>query len=141
MQNRRGEGRVHRADKVWVIEVSSTAVVGSEELGVQQSLDASLKPGIVDVDFSEFVDSSVVCSHAKWDGMAKGDVGWVGSAQKSIVVATGNSCYSMEISSSSLPGYTMRDGAIASIPGGFFLAGRGVGGVFCCLGVEAMISW
>ena len=75
-------------------------MVRAEEFGVQQNLDASLKPGIVDVDFSEFVDSSVVCSHAKWDGMAKGDVGWVGSAQKSIVVATGNSCCGLEISSS-----------------------------------------
>ena len=77
------------------------------------------------------------------------EVGWhgergsgVGSAQKSmVVVATGNSCCSIEISTSSLPGYTMRDGAVVSIPDGFFLTDRGVGGVFCCLGVDAMINW
>ena len=51
-------------------------MVRAEEFGVQQNLDASLKPGIVDVGSSEFVDSSVVRrSHAKWDGMAKGEVG------------------------------------------------------------------
>ena len=75
MQSGRKEGRIHRADEVRVIEVSSTAVVRAEELGVQQYLDASLKFGIVDVDSSEFVDGSVVRSHAKWDGMAKAEVG------------------------------------------------------------------
>ena len=58
-----------------------------------------------------------------------------------VVVATGNSGCSIEISSSSLPGYTMRDGAVASIPGGFVLADMGVGGIFCCLGVDVMIEW
>ena len=75
MQSGREEGRIHRADGVRVIEVSSTAGVRAEELGVQQYLDASLKFGIVDVYSSKFVDGSVVRSHAKWDGMAKAEVG------------------------------------------------------------------
>ena len=58
-----------------------------------------------------------------------------------LVVATGSSNCSLEISSSILPGYTMRDGVVASIPGGFIRADRGVGGGFFCLGVDAMIRW
>ena len=63
-----------------------------------------------------------------------------------LVVATGNRCCSMEISFSSLPGYTMNDGAVVvSIPGGggcFGFLTVGVGDFFFGFGeLEVMIGW
>ena len=61
--NSQGGGRFCRAEEVRVIEVSSTAVVGFEELWCQQGWDAS--PGLtraVDVGSINLVDSSVVQS-------------------------------------------------------------------------------
>ena len=70
-----GGGRLHLADDVRVIEVSSTALVGFEELRCQQGRDAKPGPGVMNVRSTKLVGSSVVQTHAEFNLMAKGEGG------------------------------------------------------------------